>query len=589
MKMEWYVNLDGKPQGLFTAEQVKSFIDAGKISKGSLVWRKGLISWEPVEIHFKIEEQQSAPQHIQPIQEIIAGPKNPEIVQVPSRNVVQAQPRNPIFVVVWLLLSVASIGWFLWIKNASDTAADTSTLTFNWLSTLLISVLISVFFLALTWRYSNSLWGDPLLQRKGGLLRLFCFFGSLGLLVYFAVFGYAGLTLIQISKARSAYNKYTIDVDPASNVLTIAGLIGPDLSRRIIDKLKVHSDIQTILVDSPGGLIDEALSAAKYIESRATSTVIAHGTCNSSCLLILMSGRNRLASWNMNLGFHAASAITNVGDVGAAQIADLGDESSAYLVRRGVPFSIVQKAKLKGSSKLETVSAIDLFDNGALTGLVDGDQFIDVNEAKWRFLESTISGTEFSNLSSVLSAIRESDQSLVKKYAAPIYSALNLGDASQTKQLMAELSGSITSRALRAAEGSALNAYVGVQFFQLRYLIKLEQWKTCVDYSNGNVGEAQSVLSKDLRAKEFEALAALIRSASLNKWKPQPIPSWVEETTTPIYREVVTKAIELNLIDNEGKPRNLRGQCIYSYMIFDKLLELDADTAAPVLRSILTQ
>ena len=576
MNGEWYINLDGKPQGTFTADQVQSFIQSGKITKGCLIWKKGFAAWEPVELHFKFDEPKEVIKSIQ-------QPINREIAT-------ETKPQNFTLLLLVGLVTIASIAGFFWIKSSSETAQDTSSLTFNWFAALALSILCAGVFISLLWRHSNFLWSDSTRQARGGLLKLFCFFGSISLVVYSGIFGYAGLTLIQISKARSSYNKYTIEVDPASNVLTISGLIGPDLARKVIDKLTVHSDVEAILIDSPGGLIDEGLSAARYIETLANSTVIANGTCNSSCLLVLMSGKNRLANWNMKLGFHAASAITNLGDSSEALIAGLGDESYSYLVKRGVPYKIIQQAKTQGASKMVPVSAIDLFDNGALTGLIDGDELIDADNAKWRYLEEIFGGTEFSNLSSVLSAIREGDQSLVKKYAAPFYNAIKADDGAKTKILMAEVIGSITARALKAAEGSALNTYVGVQYFQMRHLAKLEQWKACVEYSDGNLtAETQSVLSKELRQKEFGALAALIRSASSNKWKAQPIPSWVEKTATSVYKEVVPKALELGLIDDEAKPKSLRGQCIYYYMLFDKFLDLDGDTAAPVLRSILTQ
>jgi len=576
MDRQWYINLDGKPQGTFSSEQIQSFIESSKVVKGGLVWKKGFSTWEPIELHFKFDE---------PKKSFIAVAQH-----LTDQKSIEGKPQNFGLMLLLGLLTAASIVGFIWIRSSSETAQDTSSLTFNWFITLASSVLFAAITIFILWKHSNFLWCDNTRHAKAGMLRLFCFFGSIALIVYSGVFGYAGLTLIQISKARSSYNKYTIDVDPAANVLTISGLIGPDLSRKIIDKLTVHSDVEAILIDSPGGLIDEGFSAAKYIESLASSTVIAHGTCNSSCLLILMSGKNRLANWNMNLGFHAASAITNLGEGGEALIADLGDESYSYLVNRGVPYKIVQQAKTQGALKMVSVSAIDLFDNGALTGLIDGNELIDADNAKWRYLEEIFSDTEFSNLSSVLSAIREGDQSLVKKYAAPVYNAIKADDGAKTKMSMAEVISSIKKRALKAAEGSALNTYVGVQYFQMRHLAKLEQWKACVEYSDGNLSaETQAVLSKELRQKEFGALAALIRSASSNQWKSQPIPSWVERTATSVYKEIVPKARKLGLIDGEAKPKSLRGQCIYYYMLLDKFLDLDSDTAAPVLRSILIQ
>jgi ATP-dependent protease ClpP protease subunit len=581
---QWFANLEGKAKGIFTDEEVISLINDGKLTKGSLVWKKGMASWQPIELHFGdfFEKERSIDgEREKPRSE--AQDKQLETSEQTAQRV------KPAYLLLSFVFAVASVVGFLWLRESAEMSADNSNLVTSWFSTLMVSVLCLLWLLVMSWKSSNYYWTHDRLHKRAGLLRLFSFFGAIGLLVYFGVFGYAGFTLIQISKARSAYNKYTVDVDPASNTISISGLIGPDLSRRIIDNLKIHSDTRAIYIDSPGGLIDEGLAAAKFIEKIPQATVIAHDMCNSACLLILMSAQNRLATWNMKLGFHAAGAITDVGDYTEMMISGLGEDSYTYLVKRGVPTSIVEKAKLKGTDRLEMVSAIDLFESGALTGLVDGESKLDIDTAKWRFVEDIFAGGDGLNLSLVLSAIREGAPSYVKKYAGPLYSAISLNDREQIKNVMGIITGSIVQEALVAAEGSALNRYIAIQFLQMRHLAKLEQWKYCVDYSNGNIGEAQSALSRDLHEKEFEAQAALIRSAALKKWKAQPIPSWVERKSTSIYEEIFKKSFELGFLDAEGNFLDAKGNCLYLLILFEKILDQDDDTAAPILRALLTQ
>lgn len=46
---EWYVQVDGEPQGPFSKQQVESFIRAGQVSEPDLVWSKGMDQWAPAQ------------------------------------------------------------------------------------------------------------------------------------------------------------------------------------------------------------------------------------------------------------------------------------------------------------------------------------------------------------------------------------------------------------------------------------------------------------------------------------------------------------------------------------------------------------
>ena len=96
-----------------------------------------------------------------------------------------------------------------------------------------------------------------------------------------------------------------------------------------------------------------------------------------------------------------------------------------------------------------------------------------------------------------------------------------------------------------------------------------------------------AVMSQDLRRREFEALGKLIRSAAINKWRIQPIPSWVKKSGPTLVQELAKEAVELGLLDKNGNPVNQRANCLWMYNLFDKILNKEGDTAAPMLRWLL--
>lgn len=571
MNNEWYIYINEKPEGIFSKEQIERFISSGNVTKGALVWKKGLVQWSPIELYFNFDDQNNSSDKVD--------------LTLDNAKSITYKPQNLTLMFSLVLLSIMSIVGFILFQN-SFKVIDDFYLILIWFIALSLSAVIATSTILILWKHSNFLWHNNKWHKIAGLLRISCFFFSICLILYIGIFTNIGLTKKRILKARSSFNKYDIDVDPALKVITISGLIGPNLAKNVIDKLSVHSDINTILIDSPGGLVDEGLSAAKHIQSLNSSTVIANGTCNSSCLLILMSGKHRLASWNMKFGFHAVNAITNLGEFGDAIIYDLGEENYAYLINRGVPNEIIEQVKATGPSKLVTFPAIDLYDKGVLTGLIDGKNLIDADNAKWKYIEKIIDDPELLNLSSVFTAIRESDQSLVKKYANSLYEDFKSNNIEKIKTQIVEITGSVRNRSLKAAEGSELISYIAVQYFQTRHLAKLEQWKACVEYLDGNMTKTtQAFLSKELREKEHETFSNLIRSASSNKWKSQPIPSWAKIKVDTISKEVLSNALEIGIIEKETEQITPKGQCIFYYMLLDKFLDLQQDTAAPALRS----
>lgn len=52
MEKEWFVAKSGVRLGPFSSEEVKGLLIQGEISNSTKVWKKGLVDWEDLSVHF---------------------------------------------------------------------------------------------------------------------------------------------------------------------------------------------------------------------------------------------------------------------------------------------------------------------------------------------------------------------------------------------------------------------------------------------------------------------------------------------------------------------------------------------------------
>lgn len=592
MSKKWFVTLDRRAHGPFTESQITELFREGRLTRGDLAWSKGLQSWEPVEVHFPASFKEFFGQKQTQRSTLTAAKQE---AQAPSSYLKSPDGKSNSDVLSTILLIgcliIAGITTFLFLSLAysADELIDSPALANDWFRYLTLSSLSILFLIVMAWGRSTKYWHHHSRQSLGGVIRLFCVFMSLILLLYVSTYGYSGLDRIQVAKARTAYNKYTVDINPATKVLSVSGIIGPGLADRIIESMTVHPDIRTIKIDSPGGLVDEGMAIARYLETVPESTVIASGTCNSACVLVLVAGKNRISDWNMKIGFHAVSPITDLGEATKSLSYRLGEESYSYLEKRGVPIDIISKLRGSLNDDLVAVSAISLVDKSVLTGLIDENTPIEINTAKWRMVEELIPQDDELGTLVVLRAIRNSIPDFVKMSADTLYTSLTSNDLELFKEALAAVMKSVRKLAMESADGAALNKYVAMQFLQLRHLARSEQWSACISYLNGDVDGAQAVMSRDLQRRENDAQAKLINSAAAKQFRKQPVPSWIDLKLASIYETVIPKAVELGFLNDDGEPIGDRGKCIYLVMLFEKILSQEEDTAAPMLRAIITK
>lgn len=94
--------------------------------------------------------------------------------------------------------------------------------------------------------------------------------------------------------------------------LALTGTIDPGAAVRFATEIAARGEyVKTVVLDSPGGSVMDALAIGALIQEKGLATKVAAGhLCASSCPIIFASGAERLASGEAAIGVHQIYAAT---------------------------------------------------------------------------------------------------------------------------------------------------------------------------------------------------------------------------------------------------------------------------------------
>lgn len=92
----------------------------------------------------------------------------------------------------------------------------------------------------------------------------------------------------------------------SGGVLSLTGTIDPGSAQRFAAEISARGEyVSTVLLDSPGGSVDDALEIGRLILEKGLSTEVRDGQlCASSCPVIFAAGTKRLAGRDAAIGVH---------------------------------------------------------------------------------------------------------------------------------------------------------------------------------------------------------------------------------------------------------------------------------------------
>lgn len=148
------------------------------------------------------------------------------------------------------------------------------------------------------------------------------------------------------------------------------GTIGVNLLSDIESIDSKIGGIRTLVVDSNGGLVGEAIAVAEFLETRKI-TVISRNNCDSACIILAIASPRSFAERDLKFGFHGVTSIIDSSDE-AVLVAqrNAAEQSQTFMLAHHIPQEIVDQSKSIPQDQLIYVPAAVLAKAGAISGLV---------------------------------------------------------------------------------------------------------------------------------------------------------------------------------------------------------------------------
>ena len=145
--------------------------------------------------------------------------------------------------------------------------------------------------------------------------------------------------------------------------------------------------MRAVGLDSPGGLVSEALSIANTMRQHGYVTVVPHRSeCVSACVLLFAAGSYKIASSTSSVGVHGASVNGQQDLAALAATAEIGQVYASY----GLPASVIGRMVATPPESVAWLSEqeIEMFPGGVVQNInsenfplmyagYDGDQVHD--------------------------------------------------------------------------------------------------------------------------------------------------------------------------------------------------------------------
>jgi len=257
-----------------------------------------------------------------------------------------------------------------------------------------------------------------------------------------------------VLRIRQKAPNATVTFDEADNAIRIQGSLGARLNAQFHDALNRHPGTRMIVLDSPGGLVEDALDLADTISKRRLPARI-EGICASACVAVWAASPYREMSATSVVGIHELRFDINLPSEFIAKAdAASGGRYDAYLRSAGFDEATIRKGNQTPPSEVYWLNPLQVGAVGTKVVVVGADGApVTPVMARWLWVEHALG--ERNSATRLMAAIREDAPSLISRHAAAIYDALIANSPSALKQAMQSLSSDALVFALQRAPDKA--------------------------------------------------------------------------------------------------------------------------------------
>ena len=214
----------------------------------------------------------------------------------------------------------------------------TNAINMSPIATILILTLPYAIFSSIgLWRSANN---HIIATNRSFFPRLCQFLIILGILFRIQTF-----TSWQEQRDIESKLRYTIQIDPVLKTILIKGYFKTGLSENFRSEIskQAQNNLTTVVLESPGGNIEEARKLSKLIDTFGFNTHV-DGICASACTIAFISGKERSMGRSANLGFHSPRTMIKTDSSTAENFLKLEEEKQVkFFKEKGISTSFIDR------------------------------------------------------------------------------------------------------------------------------------------------------------------------------------------------------------------------------------------------------
>ncbi len=539
----WHYATAGNPTGPVARADLVKLLTSGALPLATPVWRAGFSDWQPAAAAFALADPRAA---------------------IPWLRVIA--------LATLAIMAVALSTSQLFILDRLLDIGTPDQVSGLWAAIVALAIIVGGIAVSVLWQQAPLLAGANPASALPGTARATAVLIAV-VVGTFAIFGFAGIPRLNaVTLARTAYGNYTIAYDAKSATLRIDGVIGTRFAAKLEQALDAH-EVRRIDITSEGGLIAEAMAAARAIEPRKIEIVVRE-SCNSACLIVLAAGAKRYAHVRATFGFHAAAPIiASEADL----VADEAKESDEYIVARGAPRDMVDEANRLGAETMRMALSVELMQRRFIDNVYDGDDValaLPPEIARWRAVEFVLEN-EYWPVAENLRAIREAAPNQVTRHAGELDLPTSY-DLMPAALVAHSIVVSLRRDAVQAASDETVAHYAGIYQRAIDAMINEEDWENCAGFV-GDPASTDGIISP-IRFELANALGRMVKSAEDRDWAESKMPA----DALDAYSRLKADADLAVLMEQEGDED--RNACLHAAKLAQGINALGSAKAIEMFR-----
>ncbi len=350
-----------------------------------------------------------------------------------------------------------------------------------------------------------------------------------------------------VLRIRQQAPNAAVTFDEADNAIRVQGHLGARLNAQFQEALNRHPGAHMVVLDSPGGLVSDALDLADTVRSNRLAARI-EGICASACVAVWAASPDREMSATSLVGLHELrNTIKLPSEYLAKADAESDGRYDSLLRSAGFDEATIRKGNQTPPTQIYWLNPVQVGTAGAQVVVVGRDGTpLSAAMAKWLWAEHAFG--ERSSTARLMAAVRENAPMLVSRHAEAIYDAWLTNTPSAINQAMESLSSDALVFALLRATDKATVSWaqslytVTGNYASGRAMCSLAYGKGAVskavalalaNTSNDNLGKLVSTTNQfdvmhRLPASPDLTIAAVLRRADADtrKWGYPAKPDW---------------------------------------------------------------